>query len=50
MTDKEKINPSEFDLQLNRLLKQFESLPNEELVDTLSFYLNVIMNERFQEP
>ena len=39
------INPSEFDLQLNRLLKQFKSLPKEELESSLSFYLNVIQND-----
>lgn len=38
------INPSEFDLQLNRLLVQFESLTKEELESTLSFYLNVVKN------
>jgi len=40
-----KINPSEFDSQLNRLLRQFESLPKEELASSLSFYLNVIQND-----
>lgn len=39
------INPSEFDLHLNRLLKQFEALPKEELVSSLSFYLNVVQND-----
>ena len=39
------INPSEFDLRLNRLLKQFESLPKEELTNSLSFYLNVVQND-----
>lgn len=39
------INPSEFDLRLNRLLKQFESLPKEELANSLSFYLNVVQND-----
>lgn len=36
---------SEFDSQLNRLLKQFESLPKEELASSLSFYLNVVQND-----
>ena len=40
-----KINPSEFDSQLNRLFRQFESLPKEELVSSLSFYLNVVQND-----
>lgn len=39
------INPSEFDLRLNRLLKQFESLSKEELANSLSFYLNVVQND-----
>ena len=39
------INPSEFDLRLNRLLKQFETLPKEELASSLSFYLNVVQND-----
>ena len=39
------INPSEFDLRLNKLLKQFESLPKEELASSLNFYLNVVQND-----
>lgn len=38
------INPTEFDLQLNRLLVQFETLSKEELASSLSFYLNVVKN------
>ena len=38
------INPSEFDSRLNKLLKQFETLPKEELASSLSFYLNVVQN------
>ena len=38
------INPTEFDLRLNRLLVQFESLTKEELASSLSFYLNVVKN------
>ena len=38
------INPSEFDSRLNKLLKQFETLPKEELISSLSFYLNVVQN------
>ena len=38
------INPSEFDSQLNKLLKQFETLPKEELINSLNFYLNVVQN------
>lgn len=39
------INPSEFDLRINKLLKQFETLPKEELASSLSFYLNVVQND-----
>ena len=38
------INPTEFDLRLNRLLVQFESLTKEELASSLCFYLNVVKN------
>ena len=38
------INPTEFDSRLNKLLKQFETLPKEELISSLSFYLNVVQN------
>lgn len=38
------ISPSKFDSQLNKLLKQFETLPKEELMSSLSFYLNVVQN------
>lgn len=39
------INPSEFDLRLNKLLKQFDTLPKDELASSLAFYLNVIEND-----
>ena len=39
------INPSEFEIRLNKLLKQFESLPKEDIVSSLSFYLNTIQND-----
>ena len=39
------INPSEFDSRLNALLKEFESLSKNELVDSLRFYLNVVEND-----
>ena len=38
------INPGKFDLRLNKLLKQFETLPKEELISSLNFYLNVVQN------
>lgn len=41
----DEINPSEFEIGLRCLLKQFEVLPKEELVDGLSFYLNVVEND-----
>jgi len=44
------INPSEFDLRLNELLKQFETLPKEELVYILSLYLNVVQNDGTYKP
>ena len=44
--DSIEVNPTEFDSQLNRLLKQFESLPKKELVSSLSFYLSVVQNEQ----
>ena len=39
------INPSEFDSRLNKLLEQFKSLPEEEILSSLNFYHNVIMNK-----
>ena len=38
------INPTEFDLQLNRLLIKFEALTKEEIINSLNFYLNVVKN------
>ena len=43
------INPSEFDKRLNSLLKEFESLPKEDLIDNLEFYLNVVKEKRRKE-
>ena len=40
----EEINPSEFDLRVNMLLKQFETLDKKEILDTLDFYANAIRN------
>lgn len=45
-----KINPSEFDLRLNKLLQQFETLPKKELANSLSFYLNVVQNNGTYKP
>lgn len=44
------INPSEFDLHLNKLLKQFETLPKEEIASSLGFYLNVVQNDGTYNP
>lgn len=41
----EEKNPSEFDKRLNALLKEFKSLPKEELIDSLEFYLKAIKHE-----
>lgn len=35
-------NPSEFDSRLNALLKEFESLPKEEMISSLGFYLREV--------
>ena len=43
--DEEKINPSEFDKQLNALLKEFESLPKKEIASILDFYLKAVIHE-----
>ena len=43
------INPSEFDKRLNSLLKEFESLPKEDLIDSLEFYLNVVKEKQMKE-
>lgn len=39
------VNPDEFDLRLNRLLKEFEALPKNDIVNCLSFYLNVALSK-----
>jgi hypothetical protein len=39
------INPSEFEARLSTLLKQFETLPKEDIIDGLKFYLNVVEND-----
>ena len=38
------INPIEFDTRLQALIGKFSSLPKEELISSLSFYLNVVQN------
>ena len=39
------INPSEFNSRLEQLLRCFQILPKEKLVDGLRFYLNVVEND-----
>lgn len=39
------INPSEFDKRLNALLKEFEELPKNEIIDSLEFYLKAVKKE-----
>lgn len=39
------INPTEFDTRLQTLIGKFDSLPKEELVGSLSFWLNVVQND-----
>ena len=36
------INLSEFDSRLNKLLQQFRTLPKNELINSLNFYLNAV--------
>lgn len=40
-----KINPTEFDTRLQSLIGKFNSLPKEELIGSLSFWLNVVKND-----
>jgi len=40
-----KINPTEFDTRLQTLIGKFNSLPKEELIGSLSFWLNVVQND-----
>ena len=39
------INPTEFDTRLQALIGKFNSLPKEELIGSLSFWLNVVQND-----
>ena len=39
------INPSEFDTRLQALIGKFGSLPKEELIGILSFWMNVVQND-----
>lgn len=39
------INPTEFDTRLQALIGKFKGLPKEELIGSLSFWLNVVQND-----
>lgn len=39
------INPTEFDTRLQALIGKFDSLPKEELIGSLSFWMNVVQND-----
>ena len=39
------INPTEFDTRLQNLIGKFDNLPKEELIGSLSFWLNVVQND-----
>ena len=45
-----KINPTEFDTRLQALIGKFDSLPKEELIGSLSFWLNVVQNDETYKP
>lgn len=44
------INPTEFDTRLQALIGKFNSLPKEELIGSLSFWLNVVKNDGTYKP
>ena len=39
------INPTEFDTRLQTLIGKFDSLPKEELIGSLSFWMNAVQND-----
>ena len=39
------VNPTEFDTRLQALIGKFDSLPKEELIGSLSFWMNVVQND-----
>ena len=43
-----KINPTEFDTRLQALIGKFDNLPKEELIGSLSFWLNVVQNGAYK--
>lgn len=44
------INPTEFDTRLQTLIGKFDSLPKEELIGSLSFWLNIVQNNGTYKP
>ena len=44
------INPTEFDTRLQTLIGKFDSLPKEELIGSLGFWLNVVQNDGTYKP
>ena len=44
------INPTEFDTRLQVLIGKFGSLPKEELIGSLSFWMNVVQNDGTYKP
>lgn len=44
------INPTEFDTRLQSLIGKFGSLPKEELIGSLSFWINVVQNDGTYKP
>jgi len=44
------INPTKFDTRLQALIGKFDSLPKEELIGSLSFWLNVVQNDGTYKP
>ena len=44
------INPNEFDTRLQALIGKFDSLPKEELIGSLSFWMNVVQNDGTYKP
>jgi len=44
------INPTDFETRLQYLIGKFDSLPKEELIGSLSFWLNVVQNDGTYKP
>jgi len=44
------INPTEFDTRLQNLIGKFDNLPKEDLIGSLSFWMNVVQNDGTYKP